>query len=283
MSLIFCVSMHFRCALMNFDDSFPNRVSIARTALGLTQDELAQKVGVVRRQIAAYEGGEAKPRINALQNLAAALGTTTSWLTSGVGDGPDVSNVKKTITVPEIPVLSHVHSFSFEAEDFISSSSIIDFIPAPPGAHEKCFALEISGDSMSTDSGDSFPHGTIVTFDPDKEPKSGDYVICWLNDTGENTFKQLILDQGQPYLRALNNRYYPVIRPTPLLIMGVAIHSQRFLNKKTHLEQISMFEDDRWAERENSNSQKHLKLIDRIKNLEEKMDLILNFMQNKNR
>ncbi|MEI4896930.1 helix-turn-helix transcriptional regulator, partial [Klebsiella pneumoniae] len=77
-----------------FDDSFPNRVSIARTALGLTQDELAQKVGVVRRQIAAYEGGEAKPRINALQNLAAALGTTTSWLTSGVGDGPDVSNVK---------------------------------------------------------------------------------------------------------------------------------------------------------------------------------------------
>lgn len=129
-------------------------------------------------------------------------------------------------------MLSHVHSFSFEVEEFISSSSIIDFIPAPPGAHS-IFALEISGDSMSTDSGDSFPHGTIVTFDPNKEPKSGDYVLCWLNDTGENTFKQLILDQGQPYLRALNNRYYPVIRPTPLLIMGWQFIHSDFSTKKS--------------------------------------------------
>ena len=43
---------------MQIDDSFSNRIAIARNALGLTQAQLADMVGIVRRQIAAYEAGD---------------------------------------------------------------------------------------------------------------------------------------------------------------------------------------------------------------------------------
>ncbi|ELY4847912.1 helix-turn-helix domain-containing protein [Cronobacter sakazakii] len=210
---------------MKFDDSFPGRVAIARTALGMTQDELASKVGVVRRQIAAYEGGEAKPRINALQNLAAALGTTTEWLTQGKGNGPDVSSVKRTVTVREIPVLTHVQARFESLDELLKTAAIKDFIPAPPEANEYCFAVEINGDSMSSGEGISFPPGTIVTFDSSLEAVSGDFVMCVLNDDSEAAFKQLILDQRQIYLKPLNP-LYPMFQPDFIEVVGVAIHSQ---------------------------------------------------------
>ena len=73
---------------MNFDDQFPSRVSLARQSRGMTQAQLSKLAGVVQRQIAAYEGGEAKPRLRVLQALANALGTTAEWLALGEGQGP---------------------------------------------------------------------------------------------------------------------------------------------------------------------------------------------------
>ncbi|HHL2712811.1 TPA: LexA family protein [Yersinia enterocolitica] len=215
---------------MNFDDSFYKRVAIARTSLGLTQSELARRVGIVPRQIAAYEGGEAKPRIKVLQNLAAALGTTTDWLTMGKGNGPDVSSVKRTVTVREIPVLTHVQSRFETLDELLKIASIKDFIPAPPEANENCFAVEVQGNSMSSGDGISFPPGSIVTFDSSIEAVSGDFVLCILNDETEATFKQLILDQGQVYLKSLNPEF-PMIPTEFLKVVGVAIHSQFRINR----------------------------------------------------
>ncbi len=123
---------------MNFNDSFPRRVAAARNSLGLTQSELAKKVGVVTRQIAAYEGGEARPRINALNNLAAALGTTPEWLASGVGEAPDIARVRSTITLPLIPVITFV-----QAANLSSGGDVVgyDYIPAPRLAPDSSFAV----------------------------------------------------------------------------------------------------------------------------------------------
>lgn len=239
---------------MNFDDSFPNRVSIARTALGLTQDELAKKVGVVRRQIAAYEGGEAKPRIKALENLAAALGTTTQWLSQGKGGGPDVSNVKRTITVREIPVLTHVQARFETLEELLKTATIKDFIPAPLEANEYCFAVEIQGDSMTSSDGVSFPTGSIVTFDSSITAVSGDFVMCVLNDDSEAAFKKLVIDQGRPYLKSLN-QHYPVIQPDFIEVVGVAIHSQFRINRDKLVSPMSHSEVEKLVQEARSVSQ----------------------------
>ena len=166
-----------------------------------------------------------------LQILAAALGTTSEWLANGKGTGPDVSNIKRTITVREIPVLTNVQAAFGTLDDFLKNAAIKDFIPAPPDANENCFAVEIQGDSMSSKDGISFPPGSIVTFDSAIEAVSGDFVICALNDASEATFKQLILDQGRSYLKSLNPAY-PMIQVEFMAVMGVAIHSQFRINRR---------------------------------------------------
>ncbi|WP_304164226.1 LexA family transcriptional regulator [Lonsdalea britannica] len=215
---------------MKIDKSFSSRVSIARNALGLTQGQLADMVGIVRRQIAAYEAGDSKPRIGVLQNLAAALGTTTEWLATGKGSGPDVSGVKRTVTLREIPVLSHVQAKFETLEELLKTASVKDFIPAPPGANENCFAIQVEGDSMSSAHGISFPPGSIVTFDTSLPAYSGDFVLCHSPDCTDAMFKQLIVDQGNQYLKSLNSDY-PMISSNSLEFIGVAIHSQIRIHK----------------------------------------------------
>ncbi|MBW0298493.1 hypothetical protein B4P00_20105 [Shewanella xiamenensis] len=205
---------------MHFDDSFSNRVALARSAIGLTQEELAKKVGIVRRQIAAYEGGDAKPREQALNNLAAALGTTVTWLTSGEGTGPNVSNIKRTVTVREIPVVSY-HS---GIDGFFDLNLANDFIPAPKDVGESAFAIKVEGDSMTSTIGASFPDGYMVCFDPDIGYQSGDFVLCIIDDIA--MFKQLIIAKDNTFLKSLNPAYPTLIANKDTSIIAAAVHSQ---------------------------------------------------------
>lgn len=54
-------------------------ITRAREALGLTQRELAIKVGVGRTQITNWEGGRFMPRSHNLRALAEALQQTVGW------------------------------------------------------------------------------------------------------------------------------------------------------------------------------------------------------------
>lgn len=261
---------------MHFDESFPKRVSIARAAIGLTQDELAKKVGIVRRQIAAYEGGEARPREKALANLAAALGTSISWLTTGKGDGPDTSHIKRTITVREVPLLTHVQvmGIGFDFDDFIKSASASDFIPAPPEAGEYAFAVEVNGNSMESPSGVSFPDGTIIIVDPEEMPDHGDFGLFILSDSNNFTFKQYILDQGKGFLRSLNP-LYPLIPVSGVITpIGKVISSQHSFSK---------VRDRSTSDHQANNTQliENGDMKARIAVLESKIDLIIDLLSNK--
>lgn len=211
---------------MSFDASFPNRVAMARNSLGFTQAELAKKVGVVARQIAAYEGGEAKPRERALVNLASALGTTSEWLALGKGNGPEINHIKKTVTVPLLPLYGHIQVCLSGDSPEISESSAIYFIPCPEGAGEKSFAFIVQGDSMTCDGPLSFPSDTIVTVDPDVLPAHGDFGLFILKDSSEATFKQLVLDQGRQFLKSLNPLFPMISCENNVSIIGKAVHAQ---------------------------------------------------------
>ena len=213
---------------MSLDSSFPLRVAMARNSLGFTQAELAKKVGVVARQIAAYEGGEARPRDKALHNLAAALGTTSDWLATGSGIGPDVKNVRKTVTVPLIPVYTIIQASS--ATEGIAASSASDFIACPEGAGENSFAFIVQGDSMTCDGPVSFPDGTIITIDPDVKPEHGDFGLFFLRDSTEATFKQLVIDQGKHYLKGLNPAWPILPCGYNIIAIGKALHAQTYIN-----------------------------------------------------
>ncbi len=51
-----------------------------------------------------------------------------------------------------------------------------------------------------------FLAGMVLIVEPDLDPQPGDYVIA-KNGDGETTFKQLVKDTGDWYLKPLNPRY----------------------------------------------------------------------------
>ena len=57
-----------------------NGIKVIRKKIGLSQAELAQRVGVTRESISRYEDGSRTPSLQVFQKLASALGCTLDEL-----------------------------------------------------------------------------------------------------------------------------------------------------------------------------------------------------------
>jgi transcriptional regulator with XRE-family HTH domain len=69
---------------------FPQRLAQLRKDRGLTQDTLAERVGVHVSQIRRYEAGTSTPTLDALRKLAIALSVSADTLVFDEGErGPD--------------------------------------------------------------------------------------------------------------------------------------------------------------------------------------------------
>jgi len=66
------------------------------------------------------------------------------------------------------------------------------------------FWLKVEGDSMTSPVGQSIPEGHMVLVDTGREPVNGSLVVAKLTDANEATFKKLVIDGGQKYLKGLN-------------------------------------------------------------------------------
>lgn len=69
--------------------TFGDRLAAARDAAGLTQEDLAKRLGVRSTSIKAWEDDSSEPRANRLQMLAGMLNVSIRWMLTGEGDGLD--------------------------------------------------------------------------------------------------------------------------------------------------------------------------------------------------
>jgi len=69
--------------------TFGDRMTGAREAAGLSQTELAKRLGVKIKTIRAWENDQSEPRANKLQMLAGMLGVSIMWMLTGEGEGLD--------------------------------------------------------------------------------------------------------------------------------------------------------------------------------------------------
>ncbi len=67
--------------------TFGDRLTGAREAAGLTQAELARRLGVRLKTLQDWENDLADPRANRLQMVAGMLSVSLMWLLTGRGDG----------------------------------------------------------------------------------------------------------------------------------------------------------------------------------------------------
>ena len=67
--------------------TFGDRLALAREAQGMTQAELAQRIGTRLQTLKNWEDDRSEPRANRLQMLAGLLGVSMVWLLTGEGEG----------------------------------------------------------------------------------------------------------------------------------------------------------------------------------------------------
>ncbi|MET0542599.1 MAG: S24 family peptidase [Variovorax sp.] len=181
-----------------------------RKRLRMSEQQFATAVGVSRGAVQQWEkpGGTAPKRANQ-KRVAKILGVSVGELMSGVMVAEGAVEVRD-----EVPLVSEVEAGNYTVIDNFKPKQMFETIPVSVPINRHTYALRVHGDSMVSETGDSFPEGSVLVVEPEMEAQSGDYVIA-LNEVSETTFKQLVKDGGDWYLRPLNTRY-------PIKLLGQA-------------------------------------------------------------
>lgn len=69
--------------------TFGDRVAGARDAMGMTQTQLARRLGVKKVTVIGWEQDVSEPRANKLSMMAGLLNVSIKWLLTGEGEGVD--------------------------------------------------------------------------------------------------------------------------------------------------------------------------------------------------
>lgn len=181
-----------------------------RLSLGLSEREFADAVGVSRGAVQQWEkpGGTA-PRRTSQHRVAQVLGISVAELVSGGSNTSSGYDMRA-----EVPVVSQVEAGNYTVVDNFKRKDDYEMVAVSIPIKRHTYALRVHGDSMVSEVADSFPEGSIIFVEPEMDALPGDYVIA-VNEQGETTFKQLVKDGGDLYLKPLNTRY-------PIKLLGQA-------------------------------------------------------------
>jgi len=89
-------------------------------------------------------------------------------------------------------------------------------------ASSDTYSLIMTGDAMAP----RFMEGTILIVNPTLEPKDRDFVVVRLKGQNSVTFKQLLLDGNDKYLKPLNPEFQTQLLEKGYKFMGVMIQAK---------------------------------------------------------
>lgn len=114
------------------------------------------------------------------------------------------------------PLISWVQAGAWEEiVDNFAPGDAEQWIEAPVKVSKNSYWLRVVGESMLDPTGKrSFKDGDLVLVEPNAYAENGSLVVVRLDDESEATFKQLIVEGGRRFLKALNpnwpNRIFEV-------------------------------------------------------------------------
>lgn len=90
--------------------TFGDRVAAAREAAGMSQKQMARRLGVKHGTVRDWEDDLSEPRANKLSMMAGLLGVSIVWLLTGEGDGV-------AAPVDESPISPDINALLVEIRD----------------------------------------------------------------------------------------------------------------------------------------------------------------------
>ena len=186
------------------------RIKERRKSLKLTQLDVGKAVGVSKATVSMWESGDTAPKGINTYKLAATLRVSVGWLISGKEDTPlpnpgmfkGLTNTSQGPFIQgRVPLISMVQAGNFcESIDLFQPGDAEEWIACPANHSDQSYALKVQGESMLP----RFTEGEIIIVDPNVSPDAGKFVIAKRASDQKTTFKQLMKDDEDFYLKALN-------------------------------------------------------------------------------
>lgn len=187
---------------------FGTRIRALRARQGISQNQLAEALGVSRSAVAMWESDAREPSLEMLLHMAEALGAAPAELLSAATDAPFIAPVQ-TRRIPLIPTAEPMQP--------LETAPLID------AAETDCdIALRVTDDSMSP----TLQPGDLV-FLRRGEPDSDGRIVALLHE-GRVLLKRLYRYSGQCTLLSDNPTHPPMLLPQPEII-GAAVSYRRAL------------------------------------------------------
>ena len=143
---------------------FGRNVLALRTSAGMTQQEIADALGVTQAAVNAWEHDKARPRYDTLRALAAMFGETVDAM---IGD----ERVTPAASSRMVPVLGTAHMGGFDDIDDVDYR--VEVPASVVERHPRAFIVHGFGPCMNR----RFPEDAHLLVDPDVLPRSGDAVL----------------------------------------------------------------------------------------------------------
>lgn len=110
--------------------SFGKKLREAREAAGLSQKDLANKIGSVHTVIGRYERDEMKPSIDVVKKLAVELGTTVGYL---LGEAKEAQLLKDPVMLKRFQEIDQLSDKDKECvytllDAFLAKTKMQDFL-----------------------------------------------------------------------------------------------------------------------------------------------------------
>lgn len=81
------------------NNTIGSRIRDRRKELGMSQEELAEKLYTSKQMISAYENDKTEIKVSVLRELVAVLDTTTSYLVDGVIEVKHTTEIQELLDV----------------------------------------------------------------------------------------------------------------------------------------------------------------------------------------
>ncbi|WP_299996910.1 S24 family peptidase [uncultured Cedecea sp.] len=218
----------------NMREEFAQRLAQACREAGLDEHGrgmvIARALKLSSKGVSKWFNAESMPRQETMNELAKLLRVDVVWLQHGMATelkGDNFSYAGPYTPGRKYPVLSSIQAGSWgEAVEAYTLQDVGEWLDSDAHVQGEAFWLQVDGDSMTAPTGTSVPQGSYVLFDTGKDAINGSLVIAKLTDSNEATFKKLVIDAGQKYLKGLNPAWPMVPINGNCRIIGVAVEAR---------------------------------------------------------
>ncbi len=203
--------------------------------LGISQEKFADELGKSQGAISHYLNGTNALNLEIAAYFANKLEVTITDFSPTLDKqakqlltavyGKNIALVEKPDTHKQYPLLDWAEAGNWCEEPVLHYSIKQQYDSTVECSHH-AFWLEVKNDAMASPNGISIPQGMIILVDPEVKPLANKLVIAKLEGEEKLTFKQLITEGYDTYLKPLNPQYSMIPLSDNIHILGVVVEAR---------------------------------------------------------